>query len=69
MCIPSNYVEGYFKWSPPPAMGRRCVMLFLEMIGIALLGFTEKLTLFKETREILTSYNGQFMRFSVSIAY
>lgn len=69
MCIPSSYVEGYFKWSPPPAMGRGCVMLFLEMIGIALLGFTEKLTLFKETREILTSYNGQFMRFSVSIAH
>ena len=43
-------------------------MLFLEMIGIALLGFTEKLTLFKETREILISYKGQVMRFSVSIA-
>ena len=64
-------------------------MLFLEMIGIALLGFitlmslqeqqnqsrliliiflTEKLTL-SETREILTSYKGQVMRFSVSIAY
>ena len=44
-------------------------MLFLEMIGIALLGFTEKLTLFKETREIPTSYKGQVMRFLVSIAY
>ena len=30
---------------------------------------TEKLTLFKETREILTSYKGQVTRFSVSIAY
>ena len=39
MCIPSDYVEGYFKWSLPPTKGRRCAMLFLEMIGIALLGF------------------------------
>ena len=31
--------------------------------------FAEKLTLFKETREILTSYKGQVTRFSVSIAY
>ena len=30
---------------------------------------TEKLTLFKETSEILTSYKGQVTRFSVSIAY
>ena len=30
---------------------------------------TEKLTLFKETHEILTSYKDQVMRFSVSIAY
>lgn len=44
-------------------------MLFLEMVGIALLGFTEKLILFKETREILTSHKGQVTRFSVSIAY
>ena len=42
-------------------------MLFLEMIGIALLGFIEKITLFKETSEILTSYKGQVTRFSVSI--
>ena len=47
MCIPSNYVEGYFKWSHPPAKGRRCVMLFLEMIGIALLGLTTQMSLFE----------------------
>lgn len=31
--------------------------------------FTKKLTLHGETREILTSYKGQVMRFSASIAY
>ena len=52
-----------------PTKGRRCAMLFLEMIGIALPGFTEKITLLKEPREILTSYKGQVTRFSVSIAH
>ena len=45
MCFPSNYVEGYFKWSLPPAKGRQCVMLFLEMIGIALPGFITLMSL------------------------
>ena len=45
MCIPSNYVEGYFKWSHPPAKGRRRVMLFLQMIGIALLSFITRMSL------------------------
>ena len=59
MCIPSNYVEGYFKWSLPLAKGRQCVMLFLEMIGIALPGFITLMSLQEqqnESRSILISF-------------
>ena len=59
MCIPSNYVEGYFKWSLPPAKGRRCVMLFLKIIGIALLGFITLMSLQEQqnqSRLILISF-------------
>ena len=59
MCFPSNYVEGYFKWSLPPAKGRQCVMLFLEMIGIALPGFITLMSLQEQqnqSRSILISF-------------